>query len=104
MFCRTEQTEQKPEACSDEENDQFSTIKRCPKDSNKSAVTTPTTPDVPKEVPKEQTVEKIPEQILEQDFIDQYIYGLSSGLKARALYDYQAGNILIDFSHVGLCI
>lgn len=36
----------------------------------------------------EQTV-----QMLEQDFVDEYIYGIGKGgYKARALYDYQAGN------------
>lgn len=31
--------------------------------------------------------------MLEQDFVDEYIYGIAKeGYKARALYDYQAGN------------
>lgn len=30
--------------------------------------------------------------MLEQDFVDEYIFGMAKdGYKARALYDYQAG-------------
>ncbi|KAF7273528.1 actin binding protein 1 [Rhynchophorus ferrugineus] len=81
---------------SDDETDQFATIKRSPKDSNnQKTAETPTTMNLTEnesETPKaapfiEQTV-----QMLEQDFVDEYIYGLKDGYKARALYDYQAAD------------
>lgn len=98
-YFRTESSEPKADVClSDEENDQFATIKRCPKDSNKSTVTTPNSNDVHTEDTKEAPLDiKHIEQITDQEFVDEYIYGLNSGYKARALYDYQAGNLLILF-------
>lgn len=86
---------------SDDDSDQFATIKRfrfchffggfrpecagyrSPKDPSVGAKQEETKADF-----VEQTV-----QMLEQDFVDEYIYGIGKGgYKARALYDYQAGN------------
>lgn len=78
---------------SDEEGDQFSTIKRSPKDLDKKSVTSPTLAEAPvNELPKEEKIQPI-EQITDQQFVDEYLYEFSTpGLQARALYDYQAGN------------
>lgn len=83
----------KAEEPSDDEGDQFSTIKRCPKDAEKKSTSTPTTPQekINNEVNK---LEEPIQQITDQQFVDEYLYGLTStGLQARALYDYQAGNL-----------
>ncbi|KAJ8971870.1 hypothetical protein NQ317_014146 [Molorchus minor] len=74
---------------SDDEGDQFSTIKRSPKDKS----VTPTSPntDITNDEKKE-VVENIA-HITDQQFIDEYIYGLSKPVcQARALYDYQAAD------------
>lgn len=84
---------------SDEEGDQFATIKRCPKDVEKKTPTTPTTPnqETVKDVmsqPENILLKKEHiEQITEQQFVDEMIYGdlVDTGIRARALYDYQAG-------------
>ncbi|EFA00313.1 drebrin-like protein [Tribolium castaneum] len=76
---------------SDDESDQFSTIKRSPKDVEKKSVTSPTTPQEVFEVRKEEPQEERVEQITDQQFVDEYLYEFSTpGLQARALYDYQA--------------
>lgn len=68
---------------SDDDSDQFATIKRSPKDPSVGAKQEETKADF-----VEQTV-----QMLEQDFVDEYIYGIGKGgYKARALYDYQAAD------------
>lgn len=82
-------------ALSDDDSDQYATIKRSPKDPNTTSKTaeTPTSPDPASEKLSttpfvEQTV-----QMLEQDFVDEYIYGIpKEGYRARALYDYQAAD------------
>ncbi|KAL1518024.1 hypothetical protein ABEB36_001710 [Hypothenemus hampei] len=78
------------EPISDEENDQFATIKRSPRDS----ATTATTKTVDSSTPQEnKTFVEQTVQMLEQDFVDEYIYGIAKeGYKARALYDYQAAD------------
>ncbi|XP_066250415.1 drebrin-like protein [Euwallacea similis] len=71
---------------SDDESDQFATIKRSPKDASNN--TKPTQETKASSPFVEQTV-----QMLEQDFVDEYIYGIGKGgYKARALYDYQAAD------------
>lgn len=83
---------------SDEEGDQFSTIKRSPKDADKKSIASPTIEQ--QELVKNETnrqersgKEEIVQQISEQQIVDEIIYGDFStpGLQARALYDYQAG-------------
>lgn len=69
---------------SDDDSSQFSTIKRSPKDLDKKTVS-------PLEANSFPIAEKAMEQMTEQQFVDEYIYGLATDLKARALYDYQAG-------------
>lgn len=81
------------EPISDEESDQFSTIKRSPKDANVKSLTSPTTPT---ESSKNQVNNKQESQtfhISEQQFVDEVIYGdiTDLGIQAKALYDYQAG-------------
>lgn len=92
-----EKTNEEP---SDEESDQFSTIKRSPRDIEKKTISSPTSPTSPvveeihNQMNKQQAVreeQKIEQQITDQQFVDEYLYGLSPGLQARALYDYQAG-------------
>lgn len=74
------------EQLSDDDSDQFATIKRCPKDVDKKTTSTPTTPQ---EINKNTIVS---EHITEQQFVDEMIYGeVVENIKARALYDYQAG-------------
>ncbi|ENN73114.1 hypothetical protein HUJ04_008684 [Dendroctonus ponderosae] len=83
------------QAGSDDECDQFATIKRSPKDSSNSSAKPAESAASPTSVDKgdsspfvEQTV-----QMLEQDFVDEYIFGMAKeGYKARALYDYQAAD------------
>ncbi|CAG9769875.1 unnamed protein product [Ceutorhynchus assimilis] len=82
------------QAGSDDESDQYATIKRSPKDvtntsKNSESPTSQTQQEKTNSSPfVEQTV-----QMLEQDFVDEYIYGLAKeGYKARALYDYQAAD------------
>lgn len=83
---------------SDEETNQFSTIKRSPRDVEKKTVTSPTAQQqelIKNEVNKQEfiTKEEVVQQISEQQIVDEIIYGDFStpGLQARALYDYQAG-------------
>lgn len=86
------------QALSDDDGEQYATIKRSPKDINNAPKTaeTPTSPAQSEPVSEksnptpfvEQTV-----QMLEQDFVDEYIFGIAKdGYKARALYDYQAAD------------
>jgi hypothetical protein len=84
---------------SDDECDQFSTIKRSPKDVDKKALASPVTPPANVEVSKQEMAqEKQVEQITDQQFVDEYLYGFSTpGLQARALYDYQAGKLSVRF-------
>ncbi|KAJ8910282.1 hypothetical protein NQ315_016099 [Exocentrus adspersus] len=76
---------------SDDESDQFSTIKRSPKDNLNASVAS--SADKSKiDENKSNTIETV-EQITDQQFVDEYIYGLSNPLfRARALYDYQAAD------------
>lgn len=83
---------------SDEETDQYSTIKRSPKDADKKSVTSPTLQHqelIKNETNRQELIQKeeIVQQISEQQIVDEIIYGDFStpGLQARALYDYQAG-------------
>ncbi|XP_060534742.1 drebrin-like protein B [Cylas formicarius] len=64
---------------SDDDSDQFATIKRSPRDVVKDAT------------PQE---EKTVVGITEQDFVDEFVYGIDKegGQKARAIYDYQAAD------------
>ncbi|RZC37854.1 SH3 9 and/or Cofilin ADF domain containing protein [Asbolus verrucosus] len=85
----------KQEEQSDDDSDQFSTIKRSPKDAEKKSVSTPTSPqDTLNEMGREEVFKDEPlQQITDQQFVDEYIYGFSTpGLQARALYDYQAAD------------
>lgn len=71
---------------SDDDSCQFSTIKRSPKDLDKKTVS-----------PLQENNtnhDKGIEQMTEQQIIDEYsyMYGFTADLKARALYDYQAGS------------
>lgn len=85
------------EQISDDDSDQFATIKRCPKDvmDNKKIASTPTTPQ--EFNPNNAIVNEHIEQITEQQFVDEIIYGdiVDTNIRARALYDYQAGLIFI---------
>lgn len=105
----TELKQQQEEPQSDEESDQFSTIKRSPKDvqdvkkvdqsplakeieviQNEFAVTAPDKL-MQREVEQVQNI-----HITEQQLVDEVIYqdfSAGPGLQARALYDYQAGMI-----------
>lgn len=104
---------------SDDETDQFSTIKRSPKDAEKKSVTSPIIQQ--EELTKNQSnkheyieKEEIVQQISEQQIVDEIIYGDFStpGLQAKALYDYQAGKriiivsdlIAVFIAHKTLCI
>lgn len=120
MFNTTQKTvEEQP---SDEETDQFSTIKRSPRDVEKKSVTSPTAQHefiknevvspttqqelIKNEVNKQEHLstkteqyekEEVVQHISEQQIVDEIIYGDFStpGLQARALYDYQAGKFSI---------
>lgn len=80
------------EQLSDDESDQYSTIKRCPK-----SVTSPTSTQ-PQESTKTETSQTLNKeetvQITEQQFVDEVIYKdlNEPGIQARALYDYQAAD------------
>lgn len=83
---------------SDDEADQYSTIKRSPRDVEKKSINSPTLPQqdlIKNEANKHHYIEKeeIVQQVSEQQIVDEIIYGDFStpGLQARALYDYQAG-------------
>lgn len=92
------------EEASDEEGDQFSTIKRSPRDIEKKTVTSPnsttTTPQelINNEINNKEIIHQEPiQQITDQQFVDEYLYGFTTpGLQARALYDYQAGKSLAN--------
>lgn len=92
---------------SDEESDQFATIKRCPKDVEKKTPTTPNQETVIDDLTQAENIllnKEHVEQITEQQFVDEVIYGdlVDTGIRARALYDYQAGrnkNILIFLNY-----
>lgn len=76
---------------SDDENNQFSTIKRSPKDNIKNSPASTPVENTSCQENKSNVLENV-EQITDQQFVDEYIYGLSNPLfQARALYDYQAG-------------
>ncbi|XP_050300763.1 drebrin-like protein B [Anthonomus grandis grandis] len=80
---------------SDDEGDQFATIKRSPKDPLNSSkpVETPTSPSQEEEKTNSSQFVEQTVNMLEQDFVDEYIYGIAKeGYKARALYDYQAAD------------
>lgn len=83
---------------SDDETDQYSTIKRSPRDADKKSVISPIVQQqelIKNETNRQEYIEKeeIVQQISEQQIVDEIIYGDFStpGLQARALYDYQAG-------------
>lgn len=89
---------EEPQQHSDDEADQFSTIKRSPRDLDKKTVSSPTIQQqelMKNDLNKQEFVEKeeVLQQISEQQIVDEIIYGDFStpGLQARALYDYQAG-------------
>lgn len=83
----THQNNANEEQQSDDDSDQFATIKRCPKDMDKKTSSTPTTPQ---DYSKNESIENDHiQQITEQQFVDEMLYG--DNIKARALYDYQAG-------------
>ncbi|XP_022909274.2 drebrin-like protein [Onthophagus taurus] len=99
-----ESTEQPPqpvheEPGSDDESDQFATIKRSPKDIEKKTATSPIVEEKNGinskhvEVVKEEHREQ-PRVLTEQQFVDEVIYGdlADPGYQARALYDYQAAD------------
>ncbi|XP_018330973.1 drebrin-like protein [Agrilus planipennis] len=74
------------EGQSDEDSDQFSTIKRSPRDPQKNVNT-----DKDKSLHNTEFIQ----QITEQQFVDEVIYQdlvEGPGLQARALYDYQAAD------------
>lgn len=100
---------------SDDDSDQFSTIKRSPRDVDKKSVTSPTIQQQEvfrNEVNKQEHLQttkvehfetkEVVQQISEQQIVDEIIYGDFStpGLQARALYDYQAGKF--NFANVKL--
>ncbi|KAI4470367.1 cortactin and drebrin [Holotrichia oblita] len=80
---------------SDDDSDQFATIKRSPKDIEKKTATSPISEEVNGATnTTKQTIQKTEEhvqQISEQQFVDEVIYG-DPGIQARALYDYQAAD------------
>lgn len=83
---------------SDDESDQFSTIKRCPKDSKSATSPTVQQESFKNEINNAQTTLNSKQetvQITEQQFVDEVIYGdlNDPGIQARALYDYQAGKL-----------
>ncbi|XP_030766037.1 drebrin-like protein [Sitophilus oryzae] len=82
------------QALSDDDGDQFATIKRSPKDLNNHKTAEETTTPVEENVaaPKTSPFNEQTVQMLEQDFVDEYIYGIKDSYKARALYDYQAAD------------
>lgn len=98
---------QHQEEQSDEENDQFSTIKRSPKDANTKTIqengnsnANGNTKSVNEEYNKESTEKQDMKQMMEDQLMEEIIYGdlNNPGIKARALYDYQAGKYCkIDF-------
>lgn len=75
---------------SDDDSNQFSTIKRCPKDADKKEEKQ----DNSSEQPAQKTnLPDICNQITTDQFMDEYIYNINNpGLQARALYDYQAAD------------
>ncbi|XP_018571502.1 drebrin-like protein [Anoplophora glabripennis] len=77
---------------SDDENNQFSTIKRSPKDNIKNSPASTPVEKSSSQENKGDVLENV-EQITDQQFVDEYIYGLGNPLfRARALYDYQAAD------------
>ncbi|XP_065161241.1 drebrin-like protein [Atheta coriaria] len=76
---------------SDDESDQFATIKRCPKDNKQNSVTSPTEPDNDIQMQENNKVVEEVQQISEQQFVDAVIYG-DAGIRARAIYDYAAAD------------
>ncbi|GJQ68133.1 hypothetical protein Trydic_g16803 [Trypoxylus dichotomus] len=90
-----ESTPSNDEQQSDDESDQFATIKRSPKDIEKKTTTSPISEEVNGATNTvKQTSQKTEEhvqQISEQQFVDEVIYG-DPGIQARALYDYQAAD------------
>lgn len=80
---------------SDDDSDQFATIKRSPKDIEKKTATSPISEEINGATnTAKQTSQKTDEhvqQISEQQFVDEVIYG-DPGIQARALYDYQAAD------------
>lgn len=77
---------------SDDESNQFSTIKRSPKDIIKSSPASTPVEKSNSQENKDNVLENV-QQITDQQFVDEYIYGLSTPplFQAKALYDYQAG-------------
>ncbi|KAJ6649465.1 Drebrin-like protein [Pseudolycoriella hygida] len=78
-----------------DDGDQFSTIKRSPytkTNSNNSQVSTPVESDAPEQL-KEQNISQLNQNeiVTEEDIIYQDVMS-DGGLKARALYDYQAAD------------
>ena len=92
---------------SDDDSDQFATIKRSPKDIEKKAAISPIEENEPTQIKNaeidKKSVDRISQPITEQQFVDEVIYGdlNDPGIQARALYDYQAGKLLfqIDIAH-----
>lgn len=97
----TESAPPTDEQQSDDDSDQFATIKRSPKDLEKKTATSPISEETNgATITTKQTSQKTEEhvqQITEQQFVDEVLYG-DPGIQARALYDYQAGLLSIYYS------
>lgn len=88
---------------SDEDSDQFATIKRSPKDATtekKNSVSSPTVEEaetskntIANTVKQDNIITKV-EKMTDQQFVDEVIYGdlTNPGIQAKALYDYQAAD------------
>lgn len=98
-----EQQQQQPPTSDEDDSDQFSTIKRSPKDQNSQETAKKTEIPPPPATATAKTEVTAPEgtngraftqPITDQQFVDEIIYqdfAEDVGLQARALYDYQAG-------------